>query len=644
MPLKIYIRHYQIYNKEKQPIIYVGANPANLSVQLGTVPQSDWIDVTELASGLNKLRISWEIRDNHRINTGITGQFILFDAAYKFVKGWVNDHVAAPLNAVEVRIEDVGCVNYTDFVIKADGIQFCDDETCQVEVTAKQADEVFNCIQTTRIADDHLGWFNKHTTKKHPRFTYCDKISGFLLGVIFSTLALVVFMIMIITPVVVVVCNIVKLFGDTNCPDSFKGIEKSIEALYQKAAGCGRQHPAPLVRDYIFNVCKKCGVDVTAATAPIFFDPNSDYYNTTYLNPESKKGLVSKNDKILQGQSGYWIEENEPLLTLDMFLDKLAVPYNSEWRIINNQLYFNKKNEMMPKEVLFDFTEADKDELISNICYEWNGDKKPAFLRGVYQKDAVDATGNEAAERMNDIVEFNDPINPMLEGEKTIMGEFGMQRFMWDGGDQPYISNAMEFARNTLIGVPVALVGLNVGKQAFLDLKGVLYMTGDTCLFPKLLVWDGVDYDNAKVVRPYSYENDGAYYPPPNIKYNKEGKNYEEVHPQDYDNFYDLDGVLYNYPMFFDAQFKGNLYDRFFDIEDPRTGSLLNKTWDLQIRNCCDNLRRLGVDGNGSNVAIGRRVRLFKDGYYTEGIIESIEVNYDVTDRNGKFIRLRGKI
>src|SRR4051794_39715040 len=120
MPLKIYIRHYQLYDKDKQPIVYVGANPANLSEQNGSVPQKKWTDITSEVSGLNKLKITWDLRDGKRVDTGITGQITFFDGSYTFVKHWVNDHVAAPLNAVEVRIDDVGCVVYTDFLIKAD--------------------------------------------------------------------------------------------------------------------------------------------------------------------------------------------------------------------------------------------------------------------------------------------------------------------------------------------------------------------------------------------------------------------------------------------------------------------------------------------------------------------------------------------
>lgn len=633
MPLKLYLRHLQIYDKDNKPIYYVGTNPSMLSTQSGIVSDSNWTDFTKDAEGLQALKLTWTMRDGQRISTGVSGEITLYDAAYNFVKYWLNDHVAAPLNGVEVRIEDVGCLSYTDFVIKADGLRLCSGKTCHIDVTAKQGEGIMECIKKTAIADNHLGWFHADTTKQHPRFGYCDEIAGWMLGVVFAAMGIIGLVIYIIMIIVYPICMAtIGVFGNGEKCSDLKDINNIVEDMFKLASGCNRVHPSPLVRDYLYSACLKCGVNVNALSAPVFFDQASDYYNLAYMNAEMKKGVKDTDTK-------WWIPDNEPILTIDMFLDKIAVPFNAQWRIINNTLYFKRKDFIEDLPYLFDFVGADADQLLTPICYEWNGDKKAAYLRGVYQRDSIETVGNGGLERMNDIVEFNDPINPMLEGNKTINAEFGAQRYMWDGLGDNYLSIATHSAYITnaanIIGAKIGLIG----KKAFLDYDGYLLMKGDTSELPKLIIWDGQSTRIARAVKKYAYP---APLPVPNSFYNT--KPYGIIHEEEYDSWYDKHGGIYNYPMCFDAMFQGNLYDRFFQIEDPRRNPLLNKTWELSIYNCCDNLKRLGVEGNGSTVAIGQKVRLFAAGFYTDGLITEVEVCYNISESLGKYIKIKGKI
>ncbi len=645
MPLRLNIRHLQYYDKDGNPYIYTGANPASLSQTPGTVPQTTWLEITEMQDGLQGFKLSWKEKKEageggSNIDYGVSGDLTLYDKAYQFVKYWLNDHVAAPLNAVEVQIVDIGCVTYDSFVIKSDGLRFCNDSSCHIEVTLKQVDAQYDCIRKTTIADNWQGWFHRATTKQHPLFPYCDEFRP--AGVLTAIFVLIGYMgitLYILATVLLPMCLILKGIGGIfssklrHLPCGYGALSSAIADLFAEIAGCGRAHPAPLVRDYISNVCLKCGVSVNAATAPVFFDPASPYYNLTYLNAEVKKG-------VRPAENIFWIEENEPLLTLDMFLDKLKGQFNAKWSLSDGKLYFLRRDKFISPDVVFDFAGADQKELISTICTEWNGEKKPAFMQGIYQKDPIDTVANSAAPVMNDIVEFNNPNNPMLEGRKTVLNEFGMQRYMFDGIDTNYLHDAMKPASLILqlTGI-IGLIAFNQGKQVVPGLKGYLIMKGDTAAYPKLIVWDGVNPRKAIAVSQFEYN---SVMPAANTFYNT--LPYSQVHPEDYDDFYNMRGRLYNYPMYFDAMFKGNLYENFWQIDDPRLNPLLNKDWELQIRNCCENLKRLGLDNGAKNIKIGHQVRLYASGYYTDGPIEEIEVSYDTDDKNGKYIKLKGKL
>jgi len=640
--LKIYIRHLQYYDDDGQPFVYGGANPSSLSVIYNTVPISTWQDVTNDVEGLKDLGINWKEQDSEfgHIQTGISASLEFYGEAYKFVKAWLNDHVAAPLNAIDVRIEDVNCAYFEGFCIKADGMKWCNDTVCNIEVTLKQQEPLYDCIRRTAIADNWQGWFQKDTTKKHPRIAYCDEFrpSG-ILTAIFVILSMISNILYLMSIILLPICSVLKTLGSINIFGfrpfkKLKNIQCGVGAvtdilsdLTEVISGCNRAMPSPLVRDYIKNVCDKCGVQVNALSIPLFFDPASDYYNLTYLSADVKRGVLIK-------KNVYWTPENEPIKTLDMLLDDLKAVFNAKWRIINGVLNFKYKEDFIIDETIFYFPEVDEDQLLSNICYEWNGEKKPAYVRGIYSKDAIDTIANTAGMVMNDIVDYNNPNNPMLEGQRSIISQFGMQRYMWDGIEVNYLSEALAPTRAILVGLnALALIGLNQIIQKAKSFRGYLIMKSDQTSVPKLIIWDGVDTRIAKAVYKYEYK---SLLPVPNTFYNTD--TYDIVHEEDYDDYYNYRGRLYNYPMFFDAKFKGNLYERFWQSEDPRLQAPLNKTWEVEILNCCDNVKRLGLSSNAENIKIGAKVKLFATGFYSTGTLTEIEIKY------GRSIKLKGKL
>lgn len=664
MKLKIWLRQLQLFDKKHNPIYYSGVNPNSLNVISGTVPEPNFKDFTQYVDNLDKLNLSWRLKDTgngdkgaSHIDKGASGELTFTDEAYKFVTAWLNDHVASPLNGIEVRIEDTECGVFDDWVIKSDGLTYCDHGICSMDLSLRQKEAQYNCIQTTLITDNHLGMFNG--SYQHPRFSYCNEFRpAGILSAIFVLIGVVGFFLYVFVPIVFAInviifaVNIiirllrviVKLLGGNPPPlihtihFNFGNATELIKNMFIDVSGCGREHPAPLIRDYITNVCSKCGVSVTADSIPIFFKTGSDYYNATMLSAEVKKG-IDKDDG-----STFWIPDNDPLLTLDMLLDELKEIFNADWIIRAGTLYFDRKDRFQQEGFLYDFEGIDKAKIIDGVCYTWNEVKKPAYWRAGYTSDGFDNVANDAKRRYNDLVECNVPYNPILEGKGNKQTfNFGMTRFRQDGIYKDYLEDALKPLKILQWVIIIIAIPVKEGIQAIKNFRSVVLMSNHTLMLKKLIIWDGQSKLAARAKIFYNY---GVNEPTPNSLYNPTGQNYHSFHSADitYDTFYNEPMKLFNYPFFFDANFVGNLWDKFHQIDDPRFNPPMNKTFDLKIALCCEDVKKLGLLNGGENIGVGKKVKLNGGQFYKEGRITEIEASFDPTDKMGRYIRLKGKV
>ncbi len=652
MKLKIYMRKLQLYDENQNPVWYNGVNPNSLNTILGLIPDNDWREMTRYIDNLDEFSASWKAKEKagskgiSNVDKSVSTELILFDEAYNFVTQWLRNHPASPLNGIEVRVEIENCGVIDEYVIKRDGISYCDNDYCNLEVNLKQKDDLYTCIYSTLITDNHINMFDGNY--QHPRFSYCNEFRpvGILIA-LFSILTIIASVVFIVLAPILVIIQIIE-----NILDSIPGVNVDfgipsvnefrdmIVNIYVDIFGCGREHPAPLIRDYIRNVCSKCGITVTQTTAPIFFDPQSKYYNLTMLSAECRKGV----DK---DSNNFWIKDNDPLMTLDMLLDKIKPLFNAKWFIKNNMLYFNRHDKFDNDAFLYDFVGLDKNLVLDSICYTWNEEKKGAFCKIGYTIDGFDNLTSDCLRRYNDIVEYNTPtINPLLEGEDNrITNDFAPIRFRNDGVYKDYVEQTMEITSilSLLLTIGIGSFIINKVKSKMNLLKYCIIMQNHTAIFSKLIIWNGkLQNDgtkrNSRAVREYK---SGGSMPNPNAKYNPTGKNYLQVYNSDEvdsDN-----GWLINYPMFFDAMFKGNLWD-FHEIDDPRHNPPTNNNFTLSIPLCCEELNKLGILNNSGNVQLERKVKINGDTFYQEGVIKGIEIDFNSKNKLGKHIKIRGRI
>lgn len=658
MKLKLFMRKLQMYDEHQNPVWYNGPNPNSLAIVQGYLPNNEYQEFTQYVDNLHELVSTWKVRSSEtvggsnktisNIEKSVTNELQFFGKAFEYIKSWVFDHVAAPLNGIEVKIQVDNCGEIVDFIIKREGIAYCDDDRCNYEVNLKQRDDFYTCLYSTLITDNHMNMFDG--SYQHPRFSYCNEFRPtILLSLLFSVLGTVFAIVYTIIAIIDAILEIVDFitFGAFNLDEVIdaKAVKEGLLGVFVDMFGCGREHPAPLVRDYIRNVCSKCNIQITEESIPFFFNPSSVYYNLTYLSAEVKKGIHRKND------DNFWVSDNDPILTLDMLLDKLKKPFNAKWYIKGGVLHFRHIDDLDNDEILFDFIGADKDLILNNICFDWNEIDKPAYMRVGYTVDAMDNLTNDCLRRYNDIVEFNKPVNPILKGEvnRTLI-DFAPTRFRSDGIERDYVSRTLDPLEMDDLGVFLGILfsgpsmagALNDVKQEMLSYRRAILMQNHTTLLPRLIIWDGQSKKGARAIGNFNY---GGNLPSPNPRYNPNGIPYNIANEEDhqYDEYYDEHATISNYPMVFDAQYNGNLW-QFHETDDPRLNPPINNQFELAIPLCCDTLNRLKVFENSGSINLERRVKINGGTYYTDGIIKEISLHFSSKNKLGQHIKIKGLI
>jgi hypothetical protein len=649
--LQIFFRRRQLFN-DSGPVVVQCTGFNSAEYVPGTVDQT-WVNMTDFVKGVEKLQLSWDYinsNDSAKADTnpggsnydkGISADVTLNDRAFQFVHDWLEGTPCGVLNAVEVLIVDELCKrNFRTFEIKADNLGSAPfDAPCEYEVKLREADPVWHCVHKTFIWDNWQHWFEDNSTKQHPCFLTAVEprprlISSVRMGI--------------------------SIFGQTIPVVSLLFSEN--DNVFRRILDVDNFVEAPLIRDLISNVADKCGLQVDT----IFHDPDGVYYNLCLYYPSN--GVWHVNDADDVESPALWFHlANRWDITVAELLDKLKPVFKCEWYVTpNSTLVFRPKQELKQTAPILDFTTGQL--ALWNLKYDFDGTKKPAYGRYSYQIDPSDLATQEMGTLYNDIVDFDGPANnAMLEGSSLNNFEFAATGFVRDGraeGDymRDLINDGETVAYALVIVLGVIIAALLAGVlsaaagaalAAFLvawaasiaskanDLRdlfggdtytGAVRITSDQVGTPRLLLWDAASLERAKVVRIDPADID------PNPFYNPDLDPYTDVNKFQYNPVGGL--FIFNYPMYFDSFFLGNLYDRYSEqIDNPLLSLDTHQTFEMYTDNCCEVLDALGVF-EGQAAQIGSNVKLEERGTYDNvGRIEHFEVDYE-----SERITLRGKV
>lgn len=647
---QIFLRHRQ--NVQDGINVIVQCNPITGFAEY--VPGSEdatWYDYTDYIEGVEKLALTWDKvntgdsssvqtnQDGSNYDKGISSDLMFFDAAFEYIRDWLISNECQILNAIEVKIVDlIAGGTYRLFEIKADNIEYAPvDEPCQFHIKLREQDGVWHCIHKTFIFDNWQNWFEESAVKEHPCFLTCIEPRPRLIQSV--RMALMLF------------------YHSNPVINIFDGNERDDT---RRILNANRFVDSPLVRTYIENVAGKCGL----ATDTIF-DEGEEWENVCLFYPQAGYMHESDADAVASPSLSYHFD-NRWLITIAELFDKMKPVFAAEWYVTpNNTIVFRYTKDLINLAPIYDFT-LPESVAIYDLRYTFNGDKKPAYGRYQYTDDGSDLASQEMSTLYNDIIDYDGPANnPMLEGERIKHNEFAPTGFVRDGRAKDYmallindgkvgalillgiitvvtaalIAGVLTVATGGILGGFLAVWGISIAAKAnsleneFVDdptYTGAVRLTSEQVLTPRLILWDGVSLERAKAVSTVLLPEPNLYYNPDAIPYNVKNKIAED-NPSLH---------VYNYPMYFDGDFEGNLFDQYHDIIDNPLKSLethQDAKWNVDL--CEDMLNLFGVF-EGQYIVIGKVVKLETRNNYDIFVrLGNINVDY-----NDNVINLKGKV
>ena len=492
---------------------------------------------------------------------------------------------------VFIRVYDDCCrtqVNgeFKDYMIFQGVINGASLDWCVRECYIRcQVSEYNDTTKKTDCLKSNVIWHNgydyngkKFTELSHPFVWHCSELRPsfmhYLWLIIGLGLNVMLLMLHSLVALVALIKEIIDAIGalfsgeavefDFDLLASYKDL---IDQMNGYVSGCQYGHPAPLVRDYIQNICNVCGLTFSSS---IFNDPASPYYNTLFFSAPTTKG---KDEYVT------WIADDAPIASGDTMLNWLKDTFNGDYRIENGILYFERRDYFNNGDIWLDLSNALDSEAIK-ICFSYPTKRDPANAEFNWMLDGVDWCGNEAKSFYNERVDWNLPFGQYarLKGTRKYQIPFSPARFRRDGVDEDVLS-VWQDAWNTF-GLGDYLTG---GAQFSRALLLPVHMTST----PKLLIWDGTSsVQDAKIKHiPYS----PAYQPMIG--------NVQAPNP------IDPDGDYYNFDMWVSSEtdsvlttqgvgtskpyIQGNLYDRFWYIDDPRLSNEVKLDYTATIVRDC---------------------------------------------------------
>lgn len=511
--------------------------------------------------------------ENGDFSVSFTGELNFIGDDYTYIYNKLVLGVGAINESVELRFVDDCCGNKEYlFVIKPESLKWCEN-SCELSANAVEFtidSKAYTCLENTLIWDNYANF--KTTT--HPRMKYCLEFRPSLLQdimlivglfTVFGATTILSMFATILLPAIGIInsivnfCNstfstsfnVITIGGFSDPIDIFNFVKNLFEDTNGLISGCGHEHPSPLVRSYLDNVCNKCGIPWNSS---IFKEsnaskPNNDYYNLVYFSAPIKSGrdgLPYFGKPLVP-----FIEDNQPIHNGKSFIDEIVQPFNARGVVSGGVLTIERRDFFVASAPWFDITSYDKDSIIKE-CFEWSKKRRPAYANFQYTRDAVDWCGAEANSRWSAIVEWNSPVNPIQKGEFTKLFPYSSARFREDGIERDVLSD-------------YDWMPYGIG-QSIRDNDKAMIMNSGTSFVPKLLIWDGQDIFKGMVRRNWS---------PPGVASNE----------------------AVNYPMWVDETKPGNLYDRFWSIEDPRNTTFSGFDFSIEITWDCVTLNAINIDG-----------------------------------------------
>lgn len=538
--------------------------------------------------------------EDNSLTKSFSSELTFYDDGYSILKAALIDPFDGFSKEVNVKIYDDCCGSMVfEGIIRGDAIDWCEQD-CTISANIIENKPEINCIKNTIIWDNHNGFTS---TKTHPIVRYCIETQPEFLHycLIFTT----AFITLVADNILKIIQWITSIF-DKGAAEDIKNLRAQIASI---TIQCGRFHPSPYVRDYINNVCQKCGLSFKSS---ILNDVNSqygEYYNLVLTSAQIRKGreLVDTNYRV--------IADNLPVETLQTLLDDYLVHiFNADYRVSNGVLEFERKDYFVTNSITWiDAMQLLEDGRITEntICWSWIDKERWAFGDYEYMMDASDYWGNMVRRRWNDIVDWYQI--PSQSGYKKVRLNAGAAHFREDDIDTSIYDWLLSPAGKiiltflSIVSNPfnpfAALYGNNI-TDTLKEFKKVMIIPKHTFFSYKFLIYypeyDRVNYKKGRIKEDYNNAFCGG---DPGVP----------------------SGSRFNYPMWFQktgnggVTLKNNLYSNFHYIDDPMLPGTEQFDFNFTFKFDCGDL---------ANLSFEKTIALTRNGQPKIGKIEEVQVNF----------------
>lgn len=638
--LKIKIRRHQFLNKEGQNVVLncTGENVAEWV--LGDV-DGTWYDVTEDVDDLDGLEIivRQEQANEKSAESGATLQINMTGAAACLIDDWLFDTPCSYINYFDVEIEDTVCgITYRGYELKPDNLEYCDGEGKAYRMSLREGEDKYRELRKLSIHDNWQKWFSEDGPKNHPTFQVVIQNDPTAIGMKAAPLLFLIS--------IPAVGQLIDFVGN-------------VREKFKKILGFGRYHAAPKVYDILLNACMKVGLNLNTP-----FDPGKELHNDCLFIPYS--GIYHTNFKddpeYRESPSTKHIWNNRYIWQVTEFLDELCRLYCMKWDIVDGTLKVEFLKDILTAAESFTVVDAD------TVCYEFDLTKKPSYGRYEYAIDGSDSASNQVQILYNDIVDYDGIAqNPMLEGSVSKQVRFASTGFYGDGFGENYIAEVVQVMKmgalailgsllvasasllisviptNIFVAIGIAAgVGFtvaliiayanNVRGEYGIDTQfaGIIRIWGGgEVTAPRIIRWNtATPLNNAKAV--VTQTSTIAI----NTRYNTQSIPYQVQYSGT--GTYITISRVWNYPLYFDSFYFGNLYDNYHEtVDNPMIVNIGHQQITAEIPMCCDNIAAVGTYQESGTI-VGRIVKV-KEGVFM--YVTEATISYEK-----RSITLKGKI
>jgi hypothetical protein len=395
--MKIELRRTQIKNKQGNNIVVqcTSAVPYTLTYVAGNTPQN-WIDVTENTEGLEQLSISYvdNLTDNNSSGESGVGDLTFVGAAAELIRDHLFSTPCAYFNSFDVRITDHFGNVYENYLIKADNIQDCDTDLCELKIPLRETDWLKKKLLSIPIFDNWQGWFdgtNKRQFRSSRVIVHNNAVSHAM------PVGLLIFL---------------KAFGSLGGFGLGSIVFAVIDGdvLTDTALGFSNFGAIIPVSDILDNGLKRVNPNMTIQTpfhngdyraVHVFAAYNGDYYRI-------------ENVCVGNAQSSEFLFNNRHAENIYEFIVELCRTFNFEWELVGDTfvMTYAEAKILQPS-----IGSIGSDEVVS-MCKNFTLNKQKASGIYGYEIDYSDTGSQNASIMYNDNVDFDgDGLNEMAQGK-----------------------------------------------------------------------------------------------------------------------------------------------------------------------------------------------------------------------------------